>query len=181
MGSHDRLQAVVRRCQRGEQAAFEELFRRFQPRLRYYVRRLDAGHDHADDVLQDIWVKVVRRIGSLRDGQAFVAWLYTIARHEVYGRAKVKDPFLELTDEGLERATDNHEPGFDGEDAVRLHVALEKLEPHHREILTLYFLEELSHQEIAGILGLRAGTVKSRIYYAKQSLRQELERNHGPS
>ncbi len=180
MGSKDQLQALVRRCQRGEPAAFEELFRRFQPRLRYYIRRLDADGNHADDTLQDVWVKVVGRIGSLKDRKAFVAWLYTIARHEVYGRAKTtKDPSLEPADEDLELVADNHEPALRAEDAARIHAALERLKPQHREILTLSFLEELSHKEIAGILDIRAGTVKSRIHYAKQSLRQELEKNHG--
>lgn len=181
MGSVDQLQTLVRRCQRGEPAAFEEVFRQFQPRLRYYIRRLDAGGDHTDDTLQDVWVKVVRRIGSLKDRKAFVAWLYTIARNEVYGRAKMKDRFLELADENLELVTDSHEPAFSDEDAIRIHAALERLKPQHREILTLCFLEELSHKEIAGILDIRAGTVKSRIHYAKRSLRQELERNHGQS
>ncbi len=179
MGSKDQLQVLVRRCQRGEPAAFEELFRRFQPRLRYYIRRLDADGDRADDTLQDVWVKVVRGIGSLKDRQAFVAWLYTIARHEVYARVKMEGPFVELCDEDPELVSDNHEPAFRAEDAARIHAALERLKPQHREILTLSFLEELSHKEIAGILDIRAGTVKSRIYYAKQSLRQELEKNHG--
>jgi len=180
MSAEDPLQALVRRCQRGDTAGFEELFRRFQPRLRYYVRRLDAGGDHTDDTLQEVWAKVVRGIGSLREPRAFVAWLYTIARNEVYGRAKAKDPFVELTAEHLESLTEDPEPVFREEDAARIHQALEALSPAQREILTLCFLEELSHQEIAGILGLHAGTVKSRLHYAKQALRQELERDYGP-
>ncbi len=67
MSAEDALQTLVRRCQRGDAAAYEELFRRFQPRLRYYVRRLDAGAEHTDDTLQEIWTKVVRGIDSLRD------------------------------------------------------------------------------------------------------------------
>ncbi len=179
MSAEDPLQTLVWRCQRGDAAAFEELFRQFQPRLRYYVHRLDTDGDHTDDTLQEVWTKVVRGIGSLRDQRAFVAWLYTIARNEVYGRAKAKDPFVELTEEHLESLTDDPEPAFREEDAARIHQALETLSPAHREILTLCFLEELSHQEIAGILGLHPGTVKSRLHYAKQALRQELERDYG--
>jgi len=179
MSAEDPLQTTVRRCQAGDAAAFEELFRRFQPRLRYYVRRLDRDGDHTDDVLQEIWAKVIRGIDSLRDRRAFVAWLYTIARNEVYGQAKAKDPFVELTEDHLESLTEDPEPVFREEDAARIHQALEALSPAHREILTLYFLEELSHQEIAGILGLHAGTIKSRLHYAKQALRQELERDYG--
>jgi len=181
MSAEDPVQTLVCRCQRGDAGAFEELFRQFQPRLRYYVRRLDVDGDHTDDTLQEVWAKVVRGIGSLRDRGAFVSWLYTIARNEVYGQAKVKDPFVELTEEHLESLTDDPEPVFREEDAACIHRALEALSPAQREILTLCFLEELSHQEIAGILGLHAGTVKSRIHYAKQALRQELERDYGSS
>ena len=179
MGFEDQLEILVRRCQRGERAAFEAVFRQFQPRLRYYLRRLNAGDDHIDDTLQDIWVKVVRQVGSLRDSRAFVAWLYKVARNEVYGKAKARDPFVELAEEHLELITDDHEPVFGEEEAARIHAALDKLTPAHREILTLCFLEELSHKQIAAILGLRAGTVRSRIYYAKQSLRKELEKDNG--
>jgi RNA polymerase sigma-70 factor (ECF subfamily) len=179
MGSENQLSALIRRCQRGEQAAFEELFQRFQPRLRYYVRRLDTMGDYVDDTLQDIWVKVVREIGSLKDPKAFVAWLYAIARNEAYGRARIKDPFVELTEEHLERVAEHDEPVFTDADATRIHQGLGKLKAHHREILTLSFLEDFSHQQIAEILGVSPGTVKSRIYYAKQSLRKELERNNG--
>ncbi|MCL5281701.1 MAG: sigma-70 family RNA polymerase sigma factor [Planctomycetes bacterium] len=180
MSAEDALQTLVRRCQCGDATAFEELFRQFQPRLRYYVRRLDAGGDHTDDTLQEVWTKVVRGIASLKDRRAFAAWLYTIARNEAYGRAKAKDPFVELTEEHLESLTGDPEPVFRDEDAARIHQALETLSPAQREILTLCFLEDLSHQEIAGILGLHAGTVKSRLHYAKQALRQQLERDYGP-
>lgn len=180
MDSDKQLQTLVLRCRRGERAAFEELFRQFQPRLRYYIRRLSSnGSLSTDDVLQDVWTKVVSRIGSLKDCNAFVAWLYSIARNEVYGRARARDPFTSLDDENVESVADNHEPIFSDEQAAHIHAALEKLKPTHREILTLCFLEELSHKQIAGILGLRAGTVKSRIYYAKQSLRKVLERTDG--
>jgi len=179
MYADDSLEALVRRCQGGERAAFKELFRQFQPRLKYYVRRLDRAGDHAEDILQNVWLKVIRKIGSLKDPQALVAWLYTIARHEVYGGARMRDPFVTLTDEHLERVAEEPEPVFRDEDAERIHLALGWLKPHQREILTLSFLEELSHEQIAGILGIRAGTVKSRTHYAKRSLRKELERGHG--
>lgn len=180
MDSEKQLQTLVLRCQRGERAAFEELFRQFQPRLRYYIRRLSSNGDlSTDDALQDVWIKVVGRIGSLKDRKAFIAWLYSIARNEVYGRARMRDPFTSLSDEGMKSVADNHEPVFSADQAAYIHAALEKLKPAHREILILCFLEELSHRQIAEVLGIRAGTVKSRIYYAKRSLRKVLERTNG--
>ena len=178
MDSEDRIPVLVRCCQRGDRQAFETLFRQFQPRLRYYVQRLNGTGNHADDLLQNVWLNVIRKINSLKDPQAFVAWLYTIARREVYSQGRNRDPFVELTDEHLELAAGNGEVTFDAEDATRIHRALGKLKARQREILTLSFLEELSHKEIAEVLGVNAGTVKSRIYYAKEALRKELERNH---
>jgi RNA polymerase sigma-70 factor (ECF subfamily) len=178
MESDERLEKLVDRCQRGERVAFEDLFRQFQPRLRYYIRRLGLLDGDAEDVLQDIWISVVRRIAFLRDRKAFVAWLYTVARHEVYGRARIRDPFVELSDEHLGIVTNDNEPVFGEEDAERIHRAMATLKPHHREILTLSFIEDFSHSQIAEILGLRAGTVRSRVHYAKQALRTVLERNH---
>jgi len=178
MNSEDCIPALVRRCQWGDRGAFETLFKQFQPRLRYYVQRLSRTGNHADDLLQNVWLQVIRKIDALEDPQAFVAWLYTIARHEVYSQGRARDPFVELTDERAEQLVEDNEPPFDREDAMRIHRALTRLKDAHREILTLSFLEELSHQEIARVLGINAGTVKSRVYYAKQALRQALERNH---
>lgn len=178
MSSDEHMEVLVSRCQRGERAAFEMLFRQFQPRLRYYVQRLNGTGNHADDLLQNVWLSVIRKIDSLKDPQAFVAWLYTIARREVYSQGRIRDPFVELTDERAEQLVEDTELVFDHEDAARIHRALTKLKDSHREILTLSFLEELSHHEIAQVLGVNAGTVKSRVFYAKQALRQALERNH---
>ncbi len=178
MDSDEQMRTLVSRAQQGDRRAFEALFQQFQPRLRYYVRRLNGSTHHADDILQNVWLKVIGKIGSLNDPQAFVAWLYTIARHEVYGQGRIRDPFVELTDEHLERVAGEGEVTFDAEDATRIHQALARLKPRHREILTLSFLEALSHKEIGQVLGVYPGTLRSRIFYAKQALRQELEKNH---
>lgn len=178
MDQDNQLDTVVRRCQGGEQTAFEELFRLFQPRLRYYVRRLDCIGDSTDDVLQEVWVKVVRNVRALRDPKAFVAWLYRIARNEVYSRGRAVDPFVELAEEHLELPQDEPEPAFSNEDIGRLHQGLNRLKAHHREVLTLYFLEELPQGQIAEVLAVQPNTVRTRIYYAKQALRNEMEKSH---
>lgn len=178
MSPEDPLQELVQRCQVGEPAAFEAVFRQFQPRLRYYLRRLDCSGDHIDDTLQDVWVRVVRGIRSLRDTKAFIAWLYRIARNEVYGRGRARDPFGGLCEEHLELPADDTEPMFTDEDIGQLHRGLGRLGAEHREILTLCFLEGLPQGQIAEILGIRANTVRTRIYYAKQALRRQMEKSH---
>jgi RNA polymerase sigma-70 factor (ECF subfamily) len=173
------LEIIVLRCQNGDTGAFEELFERYQPRLKYYIRRLDATGTNTDDTLQDIWLTVFRRIHKLKDARSFPIWLYRIARSKVYGRFRQKQKFVRLPKEEHLPELGNDEPVFSADDAERLHKALNNIQPYHREVITLCFLEQLSYQAIAEIVGCSLGTVKSRIYYAKESLRKELESKNG--
>jgi len=173
------LEKIVHRCQDGERAAFEELFEMYQPRLKYYVRRLDSGVVNADDILQDIWLTVFKKIHKLKDAQAFAVWLYRIARNKVYDGFKRKERFVRLPEEDEFPVSGSVEPVFDANDAEKLHRALNELKPYHREVLTLSFIEQMSYQSIADVVGCSIGTVRSRIFYAKQSLREEMERQSG--
>ena len=178
MNPDKQLENIVIRCKAGERQAFEELFELYQPRLKYYVRRLNSNSE-TDDILQDIWIKVFRKIRKLKDNNSFGVWLYRIARNEVFLRFRKNEKFVELPQkqELTEHCDDNHE--FSAEDAKLLHNALNKIQPYHREVLTLSFIEQMSYQQIAEVVGCSIGTVRSRIFYAKQSLRKEMERNNG--
>ena len=74
---------------------------------------------------------------------------------------------------------EDDEPDFKTAMVDKIHNALIKIQPHHREVLTLHFLERMSYEAIAEVVGCNLGTVKSRIHYAKKSLRSELERDNG--
>lgn len=174
-----RLEKMVRRCQDGERAAFEELFEIYQPRLKYFLRRLDTGDANIDDTLQDIWLTVFKKIHKLKDVQSFAVWLYRIARNEVYDGFRRKDRFVTLPQEDEIPVSGSAEPVFDTSDTEKLHRALNSLRPYHREVLTLCFIEEMSYQSIADVVGCSIGTVRSRIFYAKKSLRQEMESQNG--
>ena len=80
-----RHRTTVARCQLGDRQALEELFVRHNPRLGYYLRRM-LGRDDVDDVQQEVWVTVIRRIGRLRSPEAFTVWLYQIARSKALNR-----------------------------------------------------------------------------------------------
>ena len=178
MDPEKQLENIVIRCKSGQRQAFEQLFELYQPRLKYYVRRLDSSGE-TDDILQDIWIKVFRKIRILKKNNSFPTWLYRIARNEVFGRLRNNEKFIELPEEkNLPQYSDeNHE--FSADDAKLLHNALNKIQPYHREVLTLSFIEQLSYQQIAEIVGCSIGTVRSRIFYAKQSLRKEMESKNG--
>ena len=173
------LKKTVLRCQDGDRAAFEKLFEVYQPRLKYYIRRLKSEDANVDDMLQDIWLTVFKKIHKLKETRAFTVWLYRIARNKVYDGFRRKERFVKLPHEDEVAVSDSDEPIFSADDAEKLHRALNELKPYHREVLTLCFIEQMSHKSIADIFGCSVGTVKSRIFYAKQSLRKEMERQNG--
>ena len=173
------LAKIVCQCQDGQRAAFEELFEIYQPRLKYYVRRLGNEGANTNDILQDIWLTVFKKIHKLKDAESFAVWLYRIARNKVYDGFRRKERFVRLPEESQLPVSGSDEPAFDAEDAEKLHRALTKLKPYHREVLTLCFIERMSYRSIADVVGCGVGTVRSRIFYAKQSLRQEMERQNG--
>jgi len=179
MDFEQQLQKIVHRCRDGDRAAFEELFEMYQPRLKYYLRRLDSGGTNIDDILQDIWLTVFKKIHKLKNAQIFTVWLYRIARNKVYDGFRRKERFVRLPEEDKFPVSGSVEPVFDANDPEKLHRALNKLKPYHREVLTLCFIERMSYQSIADVVGCSIGTVRSRIFYAKQSLREEMERQNG--
>ncbi|MBN1795879.1 MAG: sigma-70 family RNA polymerase sigma factor [Sedimentisphaerales bacterium] len=173
------VEEIVLRSQNGDRAAFEALFEIYQPRLKYYVRRMDGRGTNADDMLQDIWLTVFKKIHKLKDTKAFAVWLYRIARNKVYSGFKRKERFVSLPQENELPVSGSDEPVFNADDAKKLHRALDELKPYHKEVLTLSFVERMSYESIAGVTGCSIGTVRSRIFYAKQSLRKEMERQNG--
>lgn len=171
------ISTCVRRCQGGDRAAFRRLFDHYQPRLTYYVRRLDGDGQH-EDILQDVWATVFEKIGQLKEPAAFSAWIYRIARNAVLGTYRQKEPLEALAEDDC-CVPDTTEAVFAAEEAEQMHAALERIKPQHREVLTLSFIECLPYQAIADVVGCSVGTVRSRIFYAKQSLREEMERHYG--
>ena len=171
------LEQVVQQCQAGRRHAYKTLFAHYQPKLKYYVRRLD-GEGDVDDILQDVWVSVFEKIHQLKEPAAFGVWLYRITRNAVFTKYRRKEPFETLPEDDLS-VPDTTEAIFRTEEAEQMHNALNKIKPHHREVLTLSFIEQMPYQAIADVVGCSVGTVRSRIFYAKQSLREEMERHNG--
>lgn len=171
-------QLLVLRVRRGDAEALEELIGLWEPRLFYYVRRLVDQEADAWDVLQKTWLKVMRRIGTLRAPEALPRWLYTLARNTAFDDARAKRAdHLSLGDsEDYEEPEAGPDESYDFEDAEAVHRALGRISPPHREVLTLFFLEDLSVGEIGEVIGVPPGTVKSRLYYARRALRDEMEK-----
>jgi RNA polymerase sigma-70 factor (ECF subfamily) len=165
---------LVLRCQIGDRSAFAELIERYQAPLRYFVARLSEDPEMAEDILQDTWLAVIRRIHTLRQLDTFGTWLYRVARNNVYKQLR-KKKHLCLPEEGVAAPKDNEEPIFSTEEAARVHECLERLRSEHKEVLLLRFLEQMSYEQISQVIGCKAGTVRSRIHYAKRALKREME------
>lgn len=179
MGSSDRLEesVLVLRCRVGDREALGELIGRFHRRLGYFIGHLADGPETVEDVLQDTWLRVLAKLGTLKSAESFRPWLYRIARNTAYEHLKRKGRTCELLDDReIPEAGPDEE--FSAEDAARVHAGLKKLHPAHREILVLRFFEDMAYQQIAEVLGCGLNTVKTRLFYAKRALRKEMEADH---
>ena len=166
-------QILILRCQLRDRQAFAELIDRYQRPLRYFIARLVRTPDLADELSQETWLTVLSKIHTLRNTATFNVWLYRIARNKVYQELRRKRVTVEL-DESLEAADDTVDE-IDFEDAAQLHRCLERLQPVHKEVLLLRFLEGMSYEQIADVLDCKLGTVRSRLFHAKCALKRELE------
>jgi RNA polymerase sigma-70 factor (ECF subfamily) len=166
-------------------AFLQELVERYQYRLVRYLIYLLGRRDEVDDLVQETWLRVLER-GSSYDGRSrFEPWLFTIARnlaidHMRKGRIFSLDSNAEgEQDTALQMPASNAPSPFTlaarTEDAERLAGSLQTLQPIYREALVLRFQEELSLQEISGVVGAPIATVASRIYRGLRTLRSQLE------
>jgi RNA polymerase sigma-70 factor (ECF subfamily) len=172
---------LVTRCRRQDAAAWNELVDRYHARLLYYLRRLVDDEDRAGNLLQDVWLHVLRGIWTLQDGTRLAPWLYTIARRRALTdfRGEYSRPEAAGT-EAVDTAEEQDGGGqsqFDNAELV--HFGLSRIGLAEREVLTLHFLEDLSLAEIAEVLDIPEGTVKSRLFKARRELRSVLEREQG--
>lgn len=168
---------LVLRCQRRDADAWDELVQRYNDRLFYYVRRLIEDDDQSAQLVQEIWIHILRSLHKLRQSNRFTPWLYTIARRVVMTHFRQKYSSLnENADEIVEiSSTDDPDSCVVFENVELVHFGLSRIGWLEREVLTLYFLEDLSTEEIAGVLEVPVGTVKSRLSRARSELRSVLE------
>ncbi len=171
-----REELIALRCRLGEPEAFGELVQVMEARLFYYVRKFVDADESALEVLQEVWAAAFKRIRSLDEPDNFRPWIYRIAHNKAVSRFRQdrSEPSFaaEELDEGTAGAA---EPDWNSLDAKRVHEELSRLSPAHREVLVLYFMEEMSYEEIAEATGATLGLVKSRMFYAKKDLRARLE------
>ena len=170
----DELLAI--RCQLGERAAFTDLINRWHEPLWRYLRRLAGSNEAADDLVQDTWLRVMRGIAGLRDAARVRPWLFGIARRVAMDRlraqyARPHDDEAQIDEIAALPVDDELES-----DLEALEAGLASLPVRERETLALFYLRELSIEEMSALLGVPAGTVKSRLFRARELLRGQFHK-----
>ena len=167
---------LVLRCQEGDTSAFEELVDRWQQRLWAHACRLTGDEDAAWDVLQDSWLAIIKGIGQLRDAAAFPVWAYRIVSHKyadlISKRQRQRDLAQSYTED---RRRVQSELANSRERSDSIEQAMSRLSCRDRVILSLYYREDFSVAEIAEILDIPPGTVKSRLHHARKRISGMME------
>lgn len=175
---------LVARCQLGEPEALAELVRTWHDRVHTYVRRM-LDDRRADDVTQEIWIRVLRGLPRLQDPAKFPPWLFSIARRACTDRLRAeyarRETPADLTSGHPEvREQDTVDPIATALDREAFGRAMGTLPAAEREAALLFYVVDLTIEDCAVACGVPVGTVKSRLHRARGRLRIELERGTEP-
>ena len=165
----------VLRAQSGDREALDELLKAVQEPLYRYILRLVGERTLAEDILQEVFIRIYRKLGWLAAPELFRPWAYRIASRESFKRLKREKRWAEqVRDEAVLEAIPTESPGeeFAPELAEHLPELISRVSPASRAVLILHYLDEMSLGEIADVLGIAPGTVKSRLAYGLESLRR---------
>jgi RNA polymerase sigma-70 factor, ECF subfamily len=172
----DLLQRIA---ERADPAAFRELYEAYGPRVKAYMMRKGADAGTAEDLAQETLLTVWRKAALYAgDKGSMTTWVFAIARNLRIDKLRREVPWQELPEGRLAEASSEPLPDeavAEKERQQRVQAALAELPPEQKEVVSLAYLEGLSHSEIAERLGLPLGTVKSRMRIAYQKIRQALE------
>ena len=171
---------------RGDMQAFEELYRRHNRRVYSLCLRMTRNVTDAEDLAQEVFVQLFRKIGSFRGQSAFTTWMHRLTVNQVLMQFRKRGVRLEQTTEDGEtrvqvvRGTEDHRT-MPIVDRIALDDAIAQLPPGYRLVFTLHDIEGHEHTEIARMLGRTAGTSKSQLHKARMKLRALLtQRNSDP-
>jgi RNA polymerase sigma-70 factor, ECF subfamily len=182
-----REKSLVAALQAGVDAAYEALLEQFEDPVYNLIYRLVNNPADAGDVTQEVFLKIFRNIRSFRSGSSLKTWIYRIAVHEAYNhrrwfrRHKHREVELESEGSGVsyhdvlpDRGWSPYEQVLAHERFELIEEALQEVKPLYRIAVVLRDIEELSYDEIADILSISIGTVKSRILRGREALRRAL-------
>jgi RNA polymerase sigma factor RpoE len=178
---------LVRRARQGDLDAYDELVRRYQERIYATVYHMTANHEDANDLAQEAFIKAFQALKSFKGGSSFYTWVYRIAVNKTINFLKQRKNRAQMSLDDLD-VNAEHDPDLVAlisdktprreinliELQEKLNAAMQKLSEPHRLVVTLHDVQGLSHEEIADIMDCNIGTVRSRLFYARQQLQAYL-------
>lgn len=172
-------ETLARRIQNGDRSAVEPLIERhYSPLIGYLYRMTGGDRALAEDLAHETFMRVIGSIAQYQHPRPFKAWLYAIATHAARNHYKSADQrYTANADEDFDAPDDQPiDTGMiEGEEAAAVIAALESLPDHQREVITLYYYQQFSLQEIADTLHIPLGTVKSRLSIGISRLRDKMK------
>jgi RNA polymerase sigma-70 factor (ECF subfamily) len=178
---------LVKRAQNGDLEAYDELIRRYQERIYTIIYNMTSNHDVTDDLAQETFIKAFKALKSFKCDSSFYTWLYRIAVNITLNYIKQQKGKIQMSLNDIDLNVEHHPDmvSFVSEKTPlrdiglnelqeKLNEALSKLSEKHRLVVVLHDIEGMSHEEIAKILDCNVGTVRSRLFYARQQLQQFL-------
>jgi RNA polymerase sigma-70 factor (ECF subfamily) len=182
---------AIRLAQRGDHAAFERLYRLHSARVFALCVRMLKNPAEAEDLTQEVFLRVFRKIHAFRGDSAFSTWLHRVAVNTVLMRLRrktlAKASLDEITEACEEAGASRRELGGPDQrlegytDRVALEKAIEQLPPGYKLMFVLYDIQGYAHREIAKIVGCSVGNAKSQLHKARQRLRKLLRHNRSGS
>ena len=174
---------LVRRAQKGDLEAYDQLVQRYQERIYATVYHMTSNHEDANDLAQEAFIKAFQALNSFKGGSTFYTWIYRIAVNKTLNFLKQRKNRFHMSLNDLDFNTENN-PDLVAlisdktprraaglkELQGKLNEALLKLSEHHRLVMVLHDVQGQSHEEIAEIMNCNIGTVRSRLFYARQQM-----------
>ena len=174
---------LVKRARRGDLKAYDELVKRYQERIYATIYHMTSNHEDANDLAQEAFIKAFSALKSFKGGSSFYTWLYRIAVNKTINFLKQRKNKFHMSlndidfnaehDKDLMALISDKTPTRDvglSELQKKLNEALLRLSEPHRMVVVLHDVQGQSHEEIAEIMGCNIGTVRSRLFYARQQL-----------
>lgn len=168
---------LIRRIAAGDQAAMRALFTRYHVKVYRYALRIVRRETLAEDLIGEVFLDVWRQAAKFERRSSVSTWLLGIARHKAYSglRRKTEDAIDDEAADAIADEADTPETTVQKKDkAGLLRRSLSKLSPEHREIIDLVYYHEQSVEEVSLILGIPENTVKTRMFYARKKLSENL-------
>lgn len=164
---------LVNRYQEGDQDALSVLIKRYHPKLIRAVRFQTHGNGPVEDIAQESWYSIIKKLSEINLKISFNAWATTVARHKAIDWLRKKQRIQKKEDAFASEEDNQNDDDLDEQKKLeKIHFEIQYLSPAQQVILKMFYVENLTLEEISKVLDISVGTVKSRLFHAREKLKE---------